>query len=51
MKIGIIAVVPEEIKTIHDDMHFHHTIFHAEREFFLSKYDTIELYGWNLFIS
>lgn len=43
MKIGIIAAVPEEIKTIHDDMHFHHTIFHAEREFFLSKHDNIEL--------
>lgn len=43
MKIGIIAAVPEEIETIHSDMHFHHTIAHAERQFFLSRHQNIEL--------
>ena len=43
MKIGIIAAVPEEIKTIHDDMHFHTMIEHAERQFYFSNYNNIEL--------
>lgn len=43
MKIGIMAAVPEEIQTIHDDLHFHETIEHVERQYYLSHYDTIEL--------
>jgi len=43
MKIGIIAAVPEEIKTIHDGMHFHETIERAERQYYLGNYETIEL--------
>ena len=39
MKIGIIAAVPEEIKTIHDDMHFHAMVEHAERQFYFSNYN------------
>lgn len=43
MKIGIISAVPEEIKTIHDDIHFHSSIDHAERQFFFGNYGAIEL--------
>lgn len=43
MKIGIIAAVQDEIQTIHDDLHFHESVIHAEREFFLGKYASIEL--------
>ena len=43
MRIGIIAAVPEEIQSIHDDLHFHESIFHAEREFHLSEHETLEL--------
>lgn len=43
MKIGIIAAVPEEIQSIHDDIHFHDSIMHAEREFYLGRYESIDL--------
>ena len=31
MKIGIIAAVAEEIKTLHNDINFHTVLEHAER--------------------
>jgi adenosylhomocysteine nucleosidase len=43
MKIGIIAAVQDEIQTIHDDLHFHKSVIHAEREFHLGSYESIEL--------
>jgi adenosylhomocysteine nucleosidase len=43
MKIGIISAVPEEIKTIHDDIHFSNSVEHVERQFYFGKYETIEL--------
>lgn len=43
MKIGIISAVPEEIQTIHDDLDFHDSVIHAEREFHLGKYKSIDL--------
>jgi len=43
MKIGIIAAVQEEIQTIHDDLHFHEMVEHAERQFYFSNYKNIEL--------
>lgn len=43
MKIGIISAVPEEIKTIHDDIDFHNSIEHVERKFYLGNYETLEL--------
>ena len=43
MKIGIISAVPEEINTIHHDIHFDQVIDHAERQFYLGSYASIEL--------
>lgn len=43
MKIGIISAVPEEIKTIHEDIPFAQTIEHAERQFYLGRYEDIEV--------
>lgn len=43
MKIGIISAVPEEIKTIHDDIPFTNCVEHVERQFYLGRYGTIEL--------
>lgn len=43
MKIGIIAAVPEEIQSIHQDLEFYEKINHAEREFYLGKFNNIEL--------
>jgi adenosylhomocysteine nucleosidase len=43
MKIGIMAAVPEEINTIHNDIQFHEVIDRAERQFYLGKYESIDL--------
>ncbi len=43
MKIGIIAAVPEEVSTIHDALHFHEQVEHAERQFHLGNYGHLEL--------
>lgn len=43
MKIGIISAVPEEIKTIHDDINFYHSVEHVERQFYFGNYGSIEL--------
>lgn len=43
MKVGIIAAVPEEIESIHHDLKFHEKIIHAEREFYLGKYQNVDL--------
>ncbi len=44
MKIGIIAAVPEEIQTIHDDLHFHDVVEHAQRQFHLASHGDLELF-------
>lgn len=43
MKIGIMAAMPDEIKTIHEDIPFHDQVTIAQREFYIGKYEDIEL--------
>lgn len=43
MKIGIVSAVPEEINTIHNDIHFRESVEHVERQFYLGKYNEHEL--------
>lgn len=43
MKIGIMAAMPDEIKTIHDDIQFQEKQTIAKRDFYLGQFDDIEL--------
>lgn len=43
MKLGILAAMPDEVNTMHNDFHFHEVINHAEREYHLGKVNNAEL--------
>ena len=43
MKLGILAAMPDEVNTMHEDFHFHEVIRHAERKYHLATVNDIEL--------